>query len=191
MIRQVLDAIDMPKPRKRGGRGGAGGGGGGGRPSRADNPVPGHYRPVEYGSTHESRLVQQARLDANDRNGLYGAATWRGEDGVLHEGIGRANKNRHAEEAAMDDLRARIAAHEGVTPDQVNLRDRDGVNIYAEYSPCDTLPRDCQEMIRQTAPNADVTYSWPWNPRDVRDSSREARQAAVDALLARGSVGPI
>jgi hypothetical protein len=192
VLRELLDDIDMPKPRKRGGRGG-GGGGGTPRPhSNPDAPVPSHYRQVPYGSTHESRLVQQARLGPpRDRGGTYSAASWTDANGTVHHGVGKSDVDGHAETRAMDDLRAKIAQAEGHgDPSRVSL-DRDGVNLYVEYSPCDTKPRFCQQQIADQAPRADVSYSHPWQPRSVRDTSREGLKNDIAALFERGTVGPL
>jgi hypothetical protein len=63
------------------------------------------------------------------------------------------------------------------------------VRIFVEYSPCDTPPRWCQQDLADNLPNAEVSYSWPWNPRDVRADSRTAFTAAIATLFQRGSVG--
>jgi hypothetical protein len=188
VIRELVEDIDMPRPRKRGGHGG----GGHPPPPRSDPhaSVPSRYRQVGHGTTDESRLVQQARLDAKDRGSTYAAASWRDADGTLHHGIGKADANGHAETRALDDLRSKIAQHHGVDPEHVSL-DRDGVKLYVEYSPCDTKPRFCQQEIADKAPGADVSYSHPWQPHDVRDTSRAGLRADIAALFQRGTVGPV
>jgi hypothetical protein len=191
VIGKLVEDIDMPTLRMRGGVAP-----GGKTPRVRADPtagVPAKYRQVPHGSTPESRMVQQARLNAKDRGGTYAAASWTDADGTVHHGIGKSDANGHAETRAMDDLRDKIAQHQGKTPDEVSL-DRDGVKVYVEYSPCDNKPRFCQQEITDRAPNADVSYSHPWQPADptsVRDASREALKADIRALFDRGSVGPV
>lgn len=189
VIREIVDDIAMPKPRKR--TGGIAPSGKTPRVSAGPTAgVPSRYRQVPHGSTHESRLVQQARLDATDRGSTYSAASWTDANGTVHHGIGKADANGHAETRALEDLRHKIAQHEGVHPDQVSL-DRDGVKVYVEYSPCDTKPRFCHQEIADTAPNADVSYSHPWQPTSVRDDSRTGLRDDIRNLFNRGTVGPL
>jgi hypothetical protein len=152
--------------------------------------MPSHYRQEGHGTSYESRLVQQARLNANDKGSLYAAASWKDANGNIHYGIGKADTNGHAESRALDDLQAKIAQHEGVDPSQVSLN-RDGVKIYAEYSPCNTKPRFCQQEITDRAPNAEVSYSHPWQPRSARDDSRAGLKKDLEELFRRGTVGPL
>jgi len=146
---------------------------------------------VQYGSTHESRLSQQARLTDGNKNNVYGGATWRDGQGNVYEVTGRSDKAGHTEQHLMDEMRRQVADRLGIPRDRVDLSQMTDVKLFVEYSPCDTAPRWCQQDLADVLPQAQVSYSWPWNPRDVRDQSRRDFATAITTLFQRGSTGEI
>lgn len=184
-IAKAIDDIDAPKPRKV-------------SPPRArrprsnpDAPVPSGYRPVRYGYTPESRIAQQGRLTDSNRGNVYGGMSIE-YNGTTYAAHGRSSGSAHAEGDMLDRMRQQIAQREGVRPDQVDLRQGSNARAFVEFSPCDTRPRYCQDLLRDSLPDGtDVTYSWPWQPRSERDASRETLGNAVEALFRRGTPGPI
>lgn len=139
-IREALDRISSPKVRKATTPKAT-------VPRKADPnaPVPSHYRQVRYGSTPESRLAQQARLDNRSKGNLYGAATFKDDQGNSYAVTGFSNKTRHAEGHMMKQMREQIAARQGIPESQVDLTKTTNVKMFVEFSPCDTPPYRCQE----------------------------------------------
>jgi hypothetical protein len=192
-IAKALDNIDAPKPRKAR------------APSAPRRPrsdpnagVPGAYRPVRYGDTPESRIAQQARLNDGNRSNVYGGMSM-DYDGRRYSTHGRSSGDVHAEGDMMDRMRRDIADHqnrgrppgEHIRPEDVDLRRGSNAQVYVEYSPCDTRPRYCQDQLRDSLPgDTQVSYSWPWQPRDVRDQSRADAAEAIGQLFQRGTPGP-
>ncbi|GAA0221830.1 hypothetical protein GCM10010492_19920 [Saccharothrix mutabilis subsp. mutabilis] len=155
-----------------------------------DGPVPAHYQQVAYGQTPESQLAQAARLRDENRDNLYGGATFRDSQGNSYQVDGRADATKHAEGDILKQMRRQIAERQGTTPDRVDLRTelRD-VRLYVEFSPCPTGNR-CQDMLDQyLPPGSEIQYSWPWQPRSAQDSSRQALADAVDDLFTRKRPG--
>jgi hypothetical protein len=169
---------DVPKPSRR--------------PRRdPDGPVPAQYRQVGYGETPEGRLAQAARLRDGNSDNLYGGATFKDSQGNTYEIDGKADSTKHAEGDLLKKMRQEIAARQGVSPDQVDLRTelRD-VKLYVEFSPCPTGNR-CQDMLDEYLPaGAEIQYSWPWQPRSAQDTSRQSLSEAVDDLFTRKRPGP-
>ena len=185
-IAKALDNIDAPTPRKaRAPRATP-------RPrSNPDAPVPSGYRQARYGSTDESQIAQRARLADRNSDHIYGGMSM-DYNGQRYSTHGRSSGAAHAEGDMLDRMRQQIAQREGIGPDQVDLTRGSNARVYVEFSPCDTRPRYCQDLLRNNLPpGSDVSYSWPWQPRGVRDESRAARDAAVDVLFQRGTAGPI
>lgn len=182
-IAEALDDIDAPKPRKKAAP----------KPkprSSRDNPVPSKYQKVEYGSTEQSRLAQTERLNDNNRSNVYGGATF-DYNGKSHSVAGRSSSDVHAEGDMLNRMRQKIAEQEGISPQDVDLKQVTNAKVYVEFSPCDTRPRNCQRLLDDNLPGAEVSYSWPWNPRSVRDASRAAQKDAVGKLFQNGTPGPI
>lgn len=152
--------------------------------------MPEHYQEVPYGSTPESRLAQAARLRDGNSGNLYGGATFRDSQGNTYEVDGKADSTKHTEGDLLKKMRQEIAARQGISPDQVDLRTelRD-VKLYVEFSPCPTGNR-CQDMLDQYLPeNSEIQYTWPWQPRSEQDSSREKLSDAVKDLFTRNRPG--
>jgi Xanthomonas XOO_2897-like deaminase len=152
--------------------------------------VPARYRQVSYGSTSESRLVQAARLSDCSRKNVYGVVTWTDNHGNTYRAVAHSDKVGHAEQHLLTAMRNQVAEQHGTAPEQVDLSQMRKVRMFVEYSPCDTPPRWCQQDLAQAVPDADVSYSWPWNPRAARDRSRAEFTAAIDSLLQKGNAGP-
>jgi hypothetical protein len=156
-----------------------------------DAGVPSRYQEVRYGSTTESRLVQAARLQHVNKRNVYGAVTWKDGAGNRYESIQRSDRAGHAEQYVLDDMRQQVAARQGKRPEEVDLTQMTDVTMFIEFSPCDTPPRWCQQELADNLPQAEVSYSWPWSPRDARAQSRVEFATAVETLFQRGSVGEI
>jgi hypothetical protein len=151
--------------------------------------VPAHYRQVHYGSTPESRLAQAARLRDGSRKNVYGAVTWTDPDGHTYRSSAHSDKTGHAEQHLLTNMRRQVAERHHIHPDQVDLTRMSDVRMFVEYSPCDTPPRWCQQDLADNLPTAQVSYSWPWNPRDIRGQSRDQATAEITTLLQRGTSG--
>ncbi|WP_208648670.1 hypothetical protein [Micromonospora inaquosa] len=184
-IAEALDDIDAPEPRKAAPKP---------RPkprSARDAPVPARYRQLGYGTTDESKLAQAERLKDGNTKNIYGGATF-DHNGQKYSVAGRSSSEAHAEGDMLDRMRQEIAAREGISPEDVDLKQVTKAKVFVEFSPCDTRPRRCQQLLDDELPaGTDVSYSWPWNPRDVRDASRLAQTNAVTKLFQRGTPGPI
>lgn len=50
------------------------------------------------------------------------------------------------------------------------------MDIYSEYEPCEAR---CQNRVK----GMNTTWSWSWNPPEVRDASRAAKAVAVGGLF--------
>lgn len=156
-----------------------------------DAPVPTQYQQVVYGSTIESRLAQARRLQDGSKKNLYGAVRWKDSNGVSYQATAHSDRSGHAEEGLLDEIRAQVAQRYNIRPDEVDFTQITDAKIFVEYSPCNTWPAVCQELIARLLPDAEVTYGWPWSPRAVRDQSRAALSAAVAKLFERNAVGPV
>lgn len=122
---------------------------------------------------------------------MYGAVTWRDPDGHAYQATAHADKTKHAEQNLMQEMRQQVANRRGVSADQVDLASMSGVRMFVEYSPCDTAPRRCQEDLANSLPQAQVAYSWPWNPRDARPQSRQEASTAIASLFRKGEAGQL
>ena len=111
---------------------------------------------VDYGSTPLSQAVQQARLDAGDMAHNYGAAQL--DDGTIITAA--SSQGTHAEQQLIQDA--------GDRPIQA---------LYSEREPC---ANKCAAAVSGIP---DVTYSFPWNPESVRESSNTALTAAIRDLF--------
>jgi hypothetical protein len=183
-IAEAIEEIDAPKPRKAltpsGPR----------TRSNPNDPVPGGYQRVGYGTTTESQIAQAARLKHNNQDNVYGGMSM-DYNGRQYSTYGRSGQDGHAENDMLDRMRQRIGEQEGVSPDEVDLRQGSNANVYVEFSPCDTRPRYCQDVLRDhLPPGSNVSYSWPWQPRSARGEARDARDEAIATLFQRGTPGP-
>ncbi|MBN6039104.1 nucleic acid/nucleotide deaminase domain-containing protein [Amycolatopsis sp. 195334CR] len=161
------------------------------KPRDANGPVPGHYQQVGYGTTPESQLAQAARLRDNNNRNMYGAATFKDSQGNSYQVSGSSDATKHAEGDIVKNMIQEIAQRQGVRPDQVDLKSelRD-VKLYVEWSPCPTGNR-CADLVEQKLPDdAQIQYSWPWQPRDAQASSRDSAKEAIAELFNRGRPGP-
>ena len=111
-------------------------------------------RKVKYGSTDLSQAVQNARIEANDKGHNYAAG--RLEDGTII--VGKSSADLHAEEDVIRQAGGRKI-----------------VDLYTEREPCAACAGITGDM--------NVTYSWAWNPSEVRPASNKALAAAVRGLF--------
>src|SRR5262249_19264614 len=110
---------------------------------------------VGYGSTSLSRAVQAARITAKDKFGNYAAG--RLEDGTII--IDRSSGELHAEQDVIQ-----------------QAGERRIVDLYSEREPCEAR---CKALTQ----DMNVTWSWRWNPPDVRDATKAAFRAAIRELF--------
>jgi hypothetical protein len=111
---------------------------------------------VGYGDSALSREVQNRRLELGDRGGNRAAATL--EDGGILRG--RSSAAMHAEEDILGQAGGRRIT-----------------SLFSEFEPC---ANTCAPLLEDVE---DVTWSWDWNPPDVRDASRAARTQAIRDLF--------
>jgi hypothetical protein len=110
---------------------------------------------VAYGSTDLSRAMRNERIMTRDTGGNYAAG--RLEDGTIL--VGRSSAQMHAEESVIEQAGGRRI-----------------VDIYSEREPCDAK---CFYLTQ----DMNVTWSWQWNPPEVRPASNAALRAAVRELF--------
>jgi len=111
---------------------------------------------VEYGSTDLSHAAQQARLKAGDKAHNYGAAQF--EDGTII--TASSSGTAHTEQQLIDRANGR--------PIQA---------LYTEREPC---ANKCANIVDNIP---DVSYSFPWNPPEVRQASNDALKASIQELF--------
>ena len=114
---------------------------------------------VPYGSTELSRKVQEARLAAGDRGHNYAAALLEDGDTV----IGVSKKRLHAEVDILEN----------------KANGRKVISLFTEFEPCGFKCGPKLDRSKIT----DVTWSFPWNPPEVRPASRAARDEAIRRLF--------
>lgn len=107
--------------------------------------------------------MQEARLEARDRDHNY-AAAW--VEGIDEPVIGVSKKGRHAE----GHIRQQIGEDAVIK------------SIYSEFEPCEGRRYQCGPDLLDRGVE-DITYSWQWNPPEVRDASKAAKKAAVRELF--------
>jgi hypothetical protein len=110
---------------------------------------------IGYGSTDLSRAVQDARITAKDVGGNYAAG--RLEDGTIV--VGRSSAELHAEQDVI-----RQAGGQRI------------LDIYSEREPCAAR---CAALTQ----DMNVTWSWPWNPPEVRQTTNADIRAAIGELF--------
>lgn len=109
--------------------------------------------------TELSRKVQEARLAAGDRRHNYAAALLEDGDTV----IGVSNKRHHAEVDILEN----------------KANGRKVISSFTEFEPCGFKCGPKLDRSKIT----DVTWSFPWNPPEVRPASRAARDEAIRRLF--------
>jgi uncharacterized protein YwbE len=110
---------------------------------------------IEYGSTDLSRAVQNERIMTRNVGGNYAAG--RLADGTII--VGKSTAEFHAEESVIQ-----------------QAGEQQIVDLYTEREPC---AAKCYYLTQ----GMNVTWSWPWNPPEVRAATNAAVRAAARELF--------